>query len=273
MTEYLPDGSEDQPPAPAPVDEPVSYFCQLTFGQFFTLVVLLVITLCFTFYVGARYGNQYLRIGEEGPPSVAVTPAMQAPQATAPLPESVAEDARLKELAREALMREQRNKLEGQVQEMLTASTPPRPTASAPAEEVVAGAAPTEESAPMWAPQANTALPREVAEGAAAMTGGESGVYSDAEGEQGPVRIKSSGGMAYAVQVGAYQEQREAAYFVEEWKAKGYPAYLMTADLGDRGRWYRVRLGGFATREDAEHYLVELKSKETVNGIVVVNEQ
>jgi len=65
----------------------------------------------------------------------------------------------------------------------------------------------------------------------------------------------------------------EATRSVEKWKGKGYPAYMMIADIPDRGRWYRVRIGGFATREDASGYLKELQSRENVEALIVMNEQ
>lgn len=298
-------------------DDLVQYFCKLTFGQFFTLVVLLVMTLCSSFYLGARYGNQYLRIGEMGRPQVAVTPTMQPVTVGAPMPEAVREDERLKQLAREALSAQQRSKLEGQMQDMLAAPTPPQPTTTSipPAPEsdpmVQYGAehantAPPVNPSPVASatqpadkgdqspdnplPVARGQLPEQqfpVNQGrletgnrqpeAGALVAAREGVPAPAaippDEAGGLVKVKSAGGMQYSVQIGAYQDQREAAYFAEEWKIKGYPAYMMMADLGDRGRWYRVRLGGFPTKEDAERYLTELKTKESIDGIIVYNEQ
>ena len=34
-------------------EDDVQYFCKLTFGQFFTILVLEVVTLAFIFYLGA----------------------------------------------------------------------------------------------------------------------------------------------------------------------------------------------------------------------------
>lgn len=307
MDDYPAEFSTTQLPEPVEHDDPLQYFCKLTFGQFFTLVVLLVMTLCSSFYLGARYGNQYLRMGETRTPQIAVTSAMQPGAANgAPLPEVVQEDERLKQLAREALQAQQRTKLEGQMQDMLAAPTPPRPTTTSIAP-------PPEDTQPtnMGAEHANTAPavnndpgpgtrdpgliatnatnddpglgtrdPRPTAVSPESRVPGpgspspETRVPSPGSPmDGGLVKVKSAGGMQYSVQIGAYQDQREATYFVEEWKTKGYPAYMMVADLGDRGRWYRVRLGGFPTKGDAEQYLNDLKTKETVNGIVVYNEQ
>ena len=51
-------------------DEPESFFCRFTFGQFFALLVLEVFTLFFVFYLGARYGRGLL--GLDRSPAVAL---------------------------------------------------------------------------------------------------------------------------------------------------------------------------------------------------------
>jgi cell division septation protein DedD len=87
------------------------------------------------------------------------------------------------------------------------------------------------------------------------------------------IRVKSAEGSRYSVQIGSYPTMQEATATVEKWKTKGYPAYMMIADIPDRGRWYRVRMGGFQARSDATHYMKELKNRENLEAIVVLNEQ
>jgi cell division septation protein DedD len=94
-----------------------------------------------------------------------------------------------------------------------------------------------------------------------------------AEVEKGAVRIKSAENAKYALQVGSYPKMAEANTAVEKWKSKGYSAYLMIADIPDRGRWYRVRLGGFASRDEAQKYKKEFESQEGTEALVVMNEQ
>ncbi|MDZ4224702.1 MAG: SPOR domain-containing protein, partial [bacterium] len=64
----------------------------------------------------------------------------------------------------------------------------------------------------------------------------------------------------------------EAHTLVAYWKQKGYNAYLVSADIPNKGRWYRVRLGGFDNKDDAEAYLHDLQFKENVEAFVSVNE-
>src|SRR3989338_9518971 len=50
------------------------FFCRFTFGQFFALLVLEVFTLFFVFYLGARYGREFLGIANTGPMIVGDVP-------------------------------------------------------------------------------------------------------------------------------------------------------------------------------------------------------
>lgn len=87
------------------------------------------------------------------------------------------------------------------------------------------------------------------------------------------IKIKSAENGRYSLQIGSYPKLDEATRSVERWKSKGYPAFLMIADIPDRGRWYRVRIGGFNSRDDAAKYLGDFSSKEGVEALVVLNEQ
>lgn len=71
-----------------------------------------------------------------------------------------------------------------------------------------------------------------------------------------------------AVQVYSFKEKSRADVALEKLKAKGYRAYILVSDLGERGIWYRVRVGTFSSEEDArkalEAVLIDFK-----NGIIV----
>jgi cell division septation protein DedD len=45
-------------------------------------------------------------------------------------------------------------------------------------------------------------------------------------------------------------------------KASGYPAFVKAAEIRGKGRTYRVRVGMFATREEAKNYGVRLVAQE-----------
>ncbi len=66
----------------------------------------------------------------------------------------------------------------------------------------------------------------------------------------------------YWIQVGAYSSQQNANALVEEYKGKGINAIVVPPSTSDRRKLYRVRLGGYATREQAEQARDELAKQE-----------
>lgn len=219
-------------------DESLHYFCRLTFGQFFTLVVLLVITVCATFYLGARYGNDYLRLDGTPQHETAQLPPPPAAPTITPAQQAAIQNDELKRLARQALQREQQQQLEQQVEAYLNAPVPTQPPAGQQVPPLAMPAAP----APVQAPP------------------------------EAPPHIAGDAGFPYAVQLGAYRNYDEATAHLDNWKTKGYPAYLLSADLPESGRWYRVRVGAFATRVEAQSFQEEFGRRESLEGIVVRNE-
>ncbi len=280
--EFPPEYADDEAPPCVDEQEPVHYFCRLTFGQFFTLVVLLVVTVCSTFYLGARYGNYYLRLDGTSINETAKLPQLQplptAAPAAAPINEAQQEaiqDTQLKHMARQALRREQQQHLEQQVQAYINAPVPPQPSAAANPGRLSSQAVvqvPSRQDAP------GTELPAmEPTEGDQGQGQVPSGpAAGDGQPQQPPqaaaIPRVTGAGTPYTVQLGAYQNYNEANAHVEEWKAKGYPVYLTNADLPDSGRWYRVRVGTFATRGEAQSFREEFGRRESINGIVVRNE-
>ncbi len=256
-------------------EELITYFCRLTFGQFFTLIVLLVLTVGSAFYLGARYGNQYLRL--DGAPNDSVaTPQVLQPLPEAPrkpLPEDLSRDTELKRLARKALRVQEQKRLERKVHNYLETPPPPvsnkgsdheenaanvhnvvgYPSQSAPVSDGLS--APAATPLPGLPPEPDLPLKQANNDGATTVS---------------PITsIGGASGMPYSVQIGAYRDIREASAHVEAWKNQGYPAYMLEADIPNKGRWYRVRIGAFATRTEANSYLQDLKSKTAVEGIVV----
>lgn len=75
-----------------------------------------------------------------------------------------------------------------------------------------------------------------------------------------PNTIEESG-KAWYVQVNAFPDEKSGKLSVDRLKNKGYNAYLMEAR--NKGKlWYRVRVGEFSSREEAERIADILKSKE-----------
>jgi DedD protein len=71
---------------------------------------------------------------------------------------------------------------------------------------------------------------------------------------------------AWVVQVGSTQERFEADRIAARYAGRG--ARVTVADVPGKGRWYRVRLGSFDTREAADRYLKDLERTTGARGFV-----
>lgn len=67
----------------------------------------------------------------------------------------------------------------------------------------------------------------------------------------------------FVVQVGAWRSEEKAQSFVNKWADRNYPnAYVVK--IGDEATgdvWFRVRVGDFNTKSEAENFGVELSSE------------
>jgi cell division septation protein DedD len=65
----------------------------------------------------------------------------------------------------------------------------------------------------------------------------------------------------WTVQVNAFPDERSAKMWADRLKSKGYKAYV--TEVHNKGKlWYRVRVGRYGTREDADKLVETLRSKE-----------
>jgi len=72
---------------------------------------------------------------------------------------------------------------------------------------------------------------------------------------------RKENGKVWTVQVNAYPDERSAKQLVDRLKNKGYNAVV--SEARNKGKtWYRVRVGKYGSREEADKVLEDLKSKE-----------
>jgi cell division septation protein DedD len=72
----------------------------------------------------------------------------------------------------------------------------------------------------------------------------------------------------FTVQVASFASEDAARQMSSKLNASGYPAFVRTAQIPGKGRTYRVRVGAFATREEAQRYGDKLKAQEdTVTAV------
>jgi cell division septation protein DedD len=72
----------------------------------------------------------------------------------------------------------------------------------------------------------------------------------------------------FSIQVYSFKEKERAETALKALKDKNYPAFIMVSDIGDRGIWYRVRVGSFTDENEAKRIL-DLLVQDFKNGIIV----
>lgn len=84
-----------------------------------------------------------------------------------------------------------------------------------------------------------------------------------------PTQSRATG--QWSVQVGATTDSREALDMTLRLRARGFQAYTVQAPL--RGQtWYRVRVGRFATREEAREVETQLRRTGEFQGAYVTSQ-
>ncbi len=76
-------------------------------------------------------------------------------------------------------------------------------------------------------------------------------------------------GAGFAVQVAALRERREADAIVQRLIGKGYPAYVLAPAKGAPAAVYRVRVGKFMDRREAEEAARRLEKEEQFKPWIV----
>lgn len=72
----------------------------------------------------------------------------------------------------------------------------------------------------------------------------------------------------FTIQVYSFQDQQRAAKALESLKASGYKAFQEVSDLGEKGVFYRVRIGGIKDEAQAQSTLLEIR-KNYQSGFIV----
>ncbi|MFT3922867.1 MAG: SPOR domain-containing protein [Myxococcales bacterium] len=75
----------------------------------------------------------------------------------------------------------------------------------------------------------------------------------------------------YTLQVVSYERREEAEEFAKTLRTRGHKAYVMQAEVPERGRFYRVRVGPFSARQEARDYQDKFEADEHMRTILVSN--
>jgi cell division protein FtsN len=71
------------------------------------------------------------------------------------------------------------------------------------------------------------------------------------------------------LQVASYSKNGAASKLLASLSAEGYSGTVVRADLGERGVWYRVRVGPYKGEKDAKRALDKLREERSLKGFVV----
>lgn len=74
---------------------------------------------------------------------------------------------------------------------------------------------------------------------------------------------------AFTVQIGASQDRGEAARLEARARGAGLKPYVLEANLGKRGTWYRVRVGAFRDRDAANRYQKDVERELRTAAVVM----
>lgn len=86
-----------------------------------------------------------------------------------------------------------------------------------------------------------------------------------------PSRSSGDQDKKYAIQVASMRDPEKAEQVKEKFANKGYPAFTQMAAVEERGKWCRVRLGPYTSRNQAEDDLSRLQ-KAGVDAMIVLND-
>lgn len=71
------------------------------------------------------------------------------------------------------------------------------------------------------------------------------------------------------LQIASYRSREAADSLLKDLMKEGYGGAIESADLGERGTWFRVRIGPFQDEGDAENAMETLRKERDLNGFIV----
>lgn len=72
----------------------------------------------------------------------------------------------------------------------------------------------------------------------------------------------------YIIQILSIKDKEKAEYYTKVLKDEGYPSSMTTVELGAQGYFYRVRVGGYQTREMAQTQISKILSEPKLQPIL-----
>ncbi len=73
----------------------------------------------------------------------------------------------------------------------------------------------------------------------------------------------------YTIQVISFPEEASADAFAAGLRSRGHHAFVVSAEIEDRGTWYRVRIGPFESQREAQAFRRSFEQSEGMNTLLV----
>ncbi|RMF19548.1 MAG: SPOR domain-containing protein [Candidatus Dadabacteria bacterium] len=74
----------------------------------------------------------------------------------------------------------------------------------------------------------------------------------------------------YTVQIAAFRDRESAQRLSLQLEAKGYDAYVQRSNVDGKGIWYRVRVGAFDSKDDAQKLARRIQASEGRSAYVTI---
>jgi cell division protein FtsN len=84
-----------------------------------------------------------------------------------------------------------------------------------------------------------------------------------------PVPASTNASGKFTVQIGSYNESGQARERLASLNSLGIEARIAQVEIPKRGTWYRVQAGRFSTREEANRYAGELRSRRVAESTII----
>lgn len=73
----------------------------------------------------------------------------------------------------------------------------------------------------------------------------------------------------FTLQVGSYPTDVEAQALIQKLEGKGLEPFLRSVDLSGKGQWYRIYVGRYSSKEEAEKDGLRMRAKQVVSTFIV----
>ncbi|KFE70384.1 SPOR domain-containing protein [Hyalangium minutum] len=203
------------------------------------------------------------------PPAAKPTPAPAA--AAAPAPATKPAPAAAAEKPAEKPVEKPETAYSAADEELAALAAAKRPQAAAEKPAPAATPAPkpasTTASAPVAAPKPTAGAVAEETVPTRTTTPAGGGLKEAiARATQRPTETAPGG--AFTLQLSAFQTREEADRFAGRLRDRGYAPYIVTAEVPNKGTWYRVRMGSFPSKDAATRYLTDFKRETQLDAFV-----